>query len=97
MKSTYHGNVTMASADWVEATRLIKAVIPECKVILLTSAEDDASLYETIKSGASGYLLKSLQAAELFDLLASLERGEAGKLDAGNNVETAKLSTLKNL
>ena len=62
--------------DGLEATRLIKAVIPECKVILLTSAEDDESLHEAIKSGASGYLLKSLRATELFDLLASLERGQ---------------------
>ena len=69
--------VFMREGDGLEAMRLIKAVIPECKVILLTSAEDDESLYEAIKSGASGYLLKSLQAVELFDLLASLEQGEA--------------------
>jgi len=68
-------NIFTRKSDGLEATRLIKAVIPECKVILLTSAEDDKSLGEAIKSGASGYLLKSLCAAELFDMLASLERG----------------------
>ena len=70
-------DIFMPECDGLEATRLIKAVIPECKIIMLTSAEDDESLFEAIKSGASGYLLKSLHAAELFDMLASLERGEA--------------------
>ena len=70
-------DVFMPDCNGLEATRLIKAVLPECKIIMLTSAEDDENLFEAIKSGASGYLLKSLQAAELFDLLASLERGEA--------------------
>ena len=68
-------DIFMREGDGLE---LIKAVIPECKVILLTSAEDDESLCEAIKSGASGYLLKSLRATELFDLLAILERGATG-------------------
>ena len=69
-------DIFMQECDGLEATRLIKAIIPGCKVILLTSAEDDESLGEAIKSGALGYLLKGLRATELFDLLASLERGE---------------------
>ena len=69
-------DIFMPECDGLEATRLIKEVIPECKIIMLTSAEDDESLFEAIKSGASGYLLKSLKAVELFDMLASLERGE---------------------
>ena len=70
-------DIFMPECNGLEATRLIKAVIPECKIIMLTSAEDDESLFEAIKRGASGYLLKSLHSAELFDMLASLERGEA--------------------
>ncbi|MDR3600062.1 MAG: response regulator transcription factor [Desulfosporosinus sp.] len=70
-------DIFMPECNGLEATRLIKALIPECKIIMLTFAEDDVSLFEAIKSGASGYLLKSLHATELFNLLAGLERGEA--------------------
>ena len=69
-------DIFMREGDGLEAKRLIKAIIPECKVFLLTSDEDDESLGEAIKSGALGYLPKSLRATELFDLLASLERGQ---------------------
>jgi two-component system NarL family response regulator len=43
---------------------------------MLTVSEEDEDLFEAIKSGASGYLLKSLDAREFFDLLSGLERGE---------------------
>ena len=70
-------DIFMPECNGLEGTCLIKSVMPECKIVMLTSAEDDENLFEAIKSGASGYLLKSMQAGELFDLLASLERGEA--------------------
>lgn len=70
-------DIYMPECNGLEATRLIKAVIPECKIVMLTASEDDESLFEAIKRGASGYLLKTLHATELFDLLTSLERGEA--------------------
>ena len=44
---------------------------------MLTVSEEDEDLFEAIKSGASGYLLKSLDAREFFELLSGLERGEA--------------------
>lgn len=70
-------DIFMPECDGLTATRLIKENCPECKIIMLTAAEDDDNLFEAVKSGASGYLLKNLRAEELFDLLSSLEKGEA--------------------
>lgn len=70
-------DVQMPRCDGLAATRLIKAEFPEVKVVMLTVSEEDEDLFEAIKSGASGYLLKSLDAREFFELLSGLERGEA--------------------
>jgi len=45
-------------------------------VVILTASESDDHLYHAVRLGASGYLLKSLDAAELFDLLAGVARGK---------------------
>jgi DNA-binding NarL/FixJ family response regulator len=70
-------DIYMPECNGLEATSLIKAVIPECKIVMLTASEDDESLFEAIKKGASGYLLKTLHMEELFELMTSLERDEA--------------------
>ena len=70
-------DVKMPRCDGVAATRLIKAQFPDVKIVILTVYEEDNILFEAIKSGASGYLHKSLDAKEFMDLLSSLERGEA--------------------
>ncbi|MGD8472551.1 MAG: response regulator transcription factor [Anaerolineae bacterium] len=70
-------DVRMPQCDGLTATRLIKAEMPDIKIVMLTTSADDADLFEAIKSGATGYLLKSLQRDELFDYLAGLSRGEA--------------------
>ena len=68
-------DIQMPRCDGVCATRLIKAELPECKVVMLTISEDDQDLFEAVKSGASGYLLKRLDAAEFFTYLAELHAG----------------------
>ncbi|KAF0107826.1 MAG: two component transcriptional regulator LuxR family [Anaerolineaceae bacterium] len=70
-------DVKMPRCDGVEAARAIKAELPETRIVMLAASEDDDSLFEAIKAGASGYLLKSLDANELCRLLAGLVRGEA--------------------
>lgn len=70
-------DITMTDMDGLEATRLIKTRLPEVKIVMLTVSDEDHSLFEAIKSGAQGYLLKNLQAEEFFDLLSGIERGEA--------------------
>ncbi len=70
-------DITMPRMDGLEATRLIKAQLPQTKIVMLTVSDEDRTLFEAVKSGAQGYLLKNLQASEFFDLLAGIERGEA--------------------
>jgi DNA-binding NarL/FixJ family response regulator len=68
-------DVQMPRCDGLAATRLIKAEMPECKIVMLTVSDDEADLFEAIKSGASGYLLKRLDAQEFFAYLADLQAG----------------------
>jgi DNA-binding NarL/FixJ family response regulator len=49
---------------------------PEVKVVILTASEDDADLFEAIKSGAYGYIFKNLDSDEFFRLLDGAARGE---------------------
>ena len=70
-------DITMPRMDGLEATRLIKVRLPDVKVVVLTVSDEDRVLFEAIKSGAQGYLLKDLQADEFFNLLSGIERGEA--------------------
>jgi DNA-binding NarL/FixJ family response regulator len=70
-------DVKMPRCDGLTATRLIKAEMPDVRIVMLTVFEEDGILFEAIRSGASGYLHKSLDASEFFELLSRLERGEA--------------------
>jgi len=70
-------DIRMPRCDGLAATRLIQAEMPEIKIVMLTTFGADADLFEAVKSGASGYLLKDLEPSELFDYLDGLARGEA--------------------
>jgi DNA-binding NarL/FixJ family response regulator len=69
-------DLAMPGLDGLAATRRISAELPEVKVVVLTASDDDAKLFEAIKAGAQGYLLKNLEARELFSLLEGVGRGE---------------------
>jgi DNA-binding NarL/FixJ family response regulator len=70
-------DIRMPGLDGVSATRLIKAERPECKIVMLTTSTEEADLLEAIKSGACGYLLKSLEVGPFLSYLRGVERGEA--------------------
>lgn len=70
-------DIRMPRCDGLTATRLIKTELPEIRIVMLTTSAEDSDLFEALKSGASGYLLKDLQPHQLFDYLNGLERGEA--------------------
>jgi DNA-binding NarL/FixJ family response regulator len=70
-------DLAMPTMGGLDATRLIKAEMPEIKVVILTVSEADDDLFEAVRSGAHGYLVKSTGSDEFFDLLEALERGEA--------------------
>ena len=70
-------DLTMPGVGGLEATRLIKAEMPGVRVVILTVSEADADLFDAIRSGAHGYLVKSTSSEDFFDLLDALDRGEA--------------------
>ncbi len=70
-------DITMPRCDGLEATRRIKREMPYVKVFMLTVSEEDGHLFEAIKSGAQGYLIKDLKAHQLLDALEGVARGEA--------------------
>ncbi len=68
-------DIHMPRCNGLCATRLIKAEMPECNIVILTMSEEEQELFEAVKSGASGYLLKRLDAEEFFTYLAELQAG----------------------
>lgn len=70
-------DIRMPNCDGLEATRRIKKEWPEARIVILTVSEEDDDLFEAIKSGAQGYLLKNLRPAALFELIQGVSRGEA--------------------
>jgi DNA-binding NarL/FixJ family response regulator len=70
-------DIEMPTCDGLEATRLIKKEMPYVKIVILTVHDADDRLFEAIRSGAQGYLLKSIGSAELIEMLRGMDRGEA--------------------
>lgn len=69
-------DLMMPDMDGLEATKRLAAELPEVKVIILTASDDESNLFEAIKSGAKGYLLKDLEADRFFSLLEGVAKGE---------------------
>lgn len=68
-------DISMPGMNGLEATRLIKAQMPEAKIVILTTSTEDHDLFEAVKSGACGYLLKSLDSGELVEALEQAQQG----------------------
>jgi DNA-binding NarL/FixJ family response regulator len=70
-------DLLMPEMDGLEATRRIKAEMPQARIVILTVDEEDHNLFEAVKSGAQGYLLKKIDPPALFETIRSVIRGEA--------------------
>ena len=70
-------DIDMPGCDGLAATRLIKAEMPQVKIVILTVSASDEHLLEAVKSGASGYLLKSQSADRFLAMVADVARGGA--------------------
>jgi DNA-binding NarL/FixJ family response regulator len=70
-------DVTMPGCDGLEATQRIKAELPDTTIVMLTVCDENEKLYEAIRNGAQGYLLKSIRSAEMLHLLRGAVSGEA--------------------
>lgn len=70
-------DIKMPKYSGLDALKLIKAEMPEIKIVMLTTSDDDEDLFNTLKFGASGYLLKNTSAEKLVDMLHGIDKGEA--------------------
>ncbi|MGD8998194.1 MAG: response regulator transcription factor [Anaerolineae bacterium] len=70
-------DIRMPNCDGLEATRRIKARMPDVQVVMLTVSDSEQDLAAAVKYGADGYLLKDLQPEELFEQLRRVGKGEA--------------------
>lgn len=69
-------DLRMPGCDGVSAMKLILAQWPKCKIVMLTTSTEEADLLEAIRSGASGYLLKSLETGPFLKYLEGVMNGE---------------------
>lgn len=69
-------DIDMPQMDGLAATRLIKAELPDAKIVMLTMSAEDKDLFEAIRSGACGYLLKTQDTEEFFALLTDVDHNE---------------------
>ena len=70
-------DINMPGTDGIEGTKLIHDALPNTKIVMLTMRDEPENIYTAIRNGAQGYLLKTIRAAELIEMVKSAERGEA--------------------
>jgi DNA-binding NarL/FixJ family response regulator len=69
-------DVEMPGMDGIAAVHLIKEQVPGVRVIMLTVSESDDHLFDAVRFGADGYLLKDLRPEHLYDMIRAVMRGE---------------------
>lgn len=69
-------DVQMPVLDGVAATRQLRTLLPDCHIIMLTTFDDDEYVFEGLRAGAVGYLLKDSSAQRLVEAIQTAARGE---------------------
>ena len=69
-------DVKMPGMNGLEATRAIRETAPDVSVLVLSMHDEDRYLFEALKAGASGYVLKRAADRELIEAIRAVERGE---------------------
>ena len=70
-------DVRMPGVGGIEACRRIRVAAPGARILMLTMSDDESDLFEAIKAGASGYLLKDLPGEEVADAIRRVHDGQA--------------------
>jgi len=70
-------DLKMPGLDGVAATRRLRVQLPACRVVALTTFEDDELVFEVLRAGAVGYLLKDAPIARLVEATLAAARGES--------------------
>ena len=69
-------DITMPDMNGIEATRQIKKLLPETKVLILTMHEHDEYVFQALRAGASGYMLKEAADTDLISALRVIQNGQ---------------------
>ena len=69
-------DLRMPVLDGVRATERLKNLVPESRVIVLTTFDDDEFVFEGLRAGAIGYLLKDVSSEKLFEAIRAAAKGE---------------------
>ncbi len=69
-------DLRMPGIDGVSATRTLHEKFPDIKVIVLTTFDDDEDVFEGLRAGAVGYLLKDVSSGKLFEAIRAAAKGE---------------------
>lgn len=69
-------DLRMPVLDGVTATRRLRTLLPDCRVLVLTTFDDDEFVFDGLRAGAVGYLLKDVSSDKLFEALRAAARGE---------------------
>lgn len=70
-------DIRMPHVDGIQATRRLQEILPETQVLILTTYSDDELVFEGIRAGALGYLLKDITRDQLAEAIRGAARGEA--------------------
>lgn len=70
-------DVNMPNRDGIETVKVLVEEIPDVQVVMLTVSDDDNDLFQAIKNGAKGYLLKNLEPQDLYKMLEGIRQGES--------------------
>jgi DNA-binding NarL/FixJ family response regulator len=70
-------DVRMPKRGGIEATKAIKELMPHIKILMLTISDEEADLYDAIKAGATGYLLKEVSIEEVGNAIRSVQTGQS--------------------
>ena len=70
-------DIQMPQMDGIKATEIVKKKYPHVKVIMLTVVDDDECVFNAIKAGANGYLLKEIDAEKLYKSILEVTKGGA--------------------
>ena len=70
-------DVRMPNQNGIDATRTIREIFPSTRIIMLTVSDDEDDLFDAVKAGANGYLLKEVSIEEVADAVRAVVQGQS--------------------